>query len=200
MKNLVMSALIVCVVAACGASNQEVVGAKTAHYKGDKMALFNAMKDAVAAKYKIDKSDETTLTVQTIGRWYTPDGLAASERSDMRDVPDRSLNIVFGVTLRPDGDAYVVQITPAYKRFFAGRPNPDVLTPDDPSIPGFASGKLDALAMDIHDALKANEVQTVPGSVPAGAADPAPAAPPPAAGAAAAGSAAPAPMAPGAGY
>ncbi len=169
----IVSALILSVFVACGASSSEVKGAKQAHYKGDKMALFTSVKDAVSAKYKIEKVDEPNLTVQTIGRWYTPEGLAASERGDMRDVPDRSINIVYAVTLHPDGDAWVVQITPAYLRFFAGRPNPDKLTPDDPSLPGFAFGKADALAVDIHEALKANEVQTIPAAVPAGNAVPA---------------------------
>ena len=183
MKNVSLSvALILCVLSACGASSSEVKGAKQAHYKGDKMALYNAAKDAVAAKYKIDKSDEPNLTLQTVGRWYTPEGLGASERGDMRDVPDRSINITFSVALRPDGDAYIVQITPAYLRYFAGRPNPDTLTADDPSLPGFAPGKVDALAVDIHEALKAYEVQSVPATIPAGGAGPVPAAGPPPAG------------------
>ncbi len=174
MKNVI--ALCLCVLAACGASSNEVKGAKEAHYKGDKMAIYNAAKDAVSAKYKIDKSDEPNLTIQTVGRWYTPEGLAASERGDMRDVPDCSISITFSVALRPDGDAYVVQITPAYLRYYAGRPNPDTLAVDDPSIPGFAPGKVDALAVEIHEALKPFEVQSVPAMVPAG---PAPASPTP---------------------
>ena len=157
-------------IAACGSSSTEVKGAKQAHYKGDKMAMFNGMKDAVAAKYKIDKSDEPNLTVQTVGRWYTPEGPLASERSDMRDVPDRSISItMLVVQLLPDGDSYIVQITPAYLRYFAGRPNPDTLAVDDPSLPGFAPGKVDALSVDIHEALKPFEVQSVPAMVPAGA-------------------------------
>ena len=54
--------------------------------------MFNARaRRRSQAKYKIEKSDETTLGIQTIGRWYTPEGLAAGERGDdMRDVPDKS--------------------------------------------------------------------------------------------------------------
>jgi len=193
MKNPTLSAralaLVLCVLAACGASSVEVKGAKSAHYKGDKLVIFNAIKEAVAAKYKLEKSDETTLGLQTIGRWFTPEGLAASERGDMRDVPDRSLNVTLVVTMHADGDAWVVQVTPAYLRYFAGRPNPDKLAPDDPSIPGWATGKVDALAVDVHEALKSYEVQTLPGTIPAGngaapgagPAAPAPAEPPPAA-------------------
>ena len=170
MKNPTLSAralaLVLCVLAACGASSVEVKGAKSARYKGDKLVIFNAIKEAVAAKYKLEKSDETTLGMQTIGRWFTPEGLAASERGDMRDVPDRSLNITLVVTMHADGDAWVVQVTPAYLRYFAGRPNPDKLAPDDPSIPGWATGKVDELAFDIHGALAQFEVKKPGGIAP----------------------------------
>ena len=61
--------------------------------------------------------------MQTNGRWYTPEGLAAAESGgDMRVVPDNSLNIVFVVTLIPDGDAYVANVKPLYLRYHAGNP------------------------------------------------------------------------------
>ncbi|MDB4957223.1 MAG: hypothetical protein JWO36_4792 [Myxococcales bacterium] len=167
---------------ACGPSSKEMAGAKSARYKGDKLQLFALAKAATEAKYKLQKSDEVALGFQTEGRWYTPEGLAASERSgDMRDVPDRSVNEVLVVQLVPDGDAYVVTVKPVMLRYFAGRPNPDQLTEDDPSVPGWAHGKVDNLAVDIHEALKQFEVKTVPAMLPAptsgapGATPPAPA-------------------------
>jgi len=174
---------------ACGPSSKELSGAKTAHYKGDKLVMFNAIKTTVAEKYHIEKSDETSLGMQTVGKWYTPEGLAAGERNDdMRDVPDKSLRIALVVTMQPDGDAYVVNVKPLMIRYLAGSPKPEPVSADDASVPGWATGKVDELAMDIHSALAQYEVKTVPGSVPppaapAPAAAPAadPAAPPPAA-------------------
>lgn len=164
-------------IAACGPSSKELSGAKTAHYKGDKLVMFNAVKTTVAEKYHIQKSDENMLGLQTVGRWFTPEGLVAGERNDdMRDVPDKSIQIALVVTMQPDGDSYVVTVKPLMLRFIAGSPKPQPLTADDPSVPGWATGKVDQLALDIHTALAQYEVKSVPGAVPAptGAPTPAP--------------------------
>jgi hypothetical protein len=188
MRNLILTALAVVAIAACGPSNKELSGAKTARYHGDKIAIFNGAKEVVAAKYTIEKSDETVLGMNTTNRWYTPEGLAASER-DMRDVPDKSLGILFIVKVLPDGDNWVVSIEPRIQRYFAGRPNTDVLKLDDPSIPGWATEKVDVLAFDINAALKQYEVKSPggqlapPPTAPATAPAPAPAPEPAPAGA-----------------
>jgi hypothetical protein len=168
LKPLLALAVAVVFASACG-SSAEVKGARTAHYKGDKVEIFHAARSAVEAKFPLEKTDENALIVQTIGRWYTPDGLTAAERmDDIRDVPDKSIHVAFIVALRADGDSWVVDIKPKWFRFHAGQPNPEALSEDDISVPGFAHGKVDALAVDIHDALKQYEVKTVPGVVPAG--------------------------------
>ncbi len=182
-----LAALVALALGACGPSSTQLKAVKAAHYRGDKLAIYNAMRGAVEDKYKLDKSDETTLGMQTTGRWYTPEGLAASER-DTRDLPDRSLNIVLVAKLLPDGDSWVVQVTPVLLRYIAGRPNPDQLTPDDPSLPGYVGEKVDALASNIHDALKQYEVANVPTTAAPPAAPgaaPGSAAPPPSTGSAA---------------
>ena len=105
--------LLLCLLAfACGPSSNELKTAKTARYKGDKIAMFNATKDAVSAKYQLQKSDENALGMQTNGRWYTPEGLAAAESGgDMRVVPDNSLNIALVVTLATDSGSTPVSFT-----------------------------------------------------------------------------------------
>jgi hypothetical protein len=162
---------------ACGPSSSELTGAKAAHYKGDKMAMFNAAIAATQAKYRVEKEDQGALSFQTAGRWYTPEGLAAAESGeDMRQVPDKSLSIAYVVTLRPDGDAFILDIKPLMIRYLAGSPKPEPVNEDDPSVPGWATGKRDQLALDLHDALKQYEVASVP-SGPTAAPAPAPAAP-----------------------
>jgi hypothetical protein len=178
MRNLVLSTLALA--AACAASNRAVDAAKAARYRGDKLALLQAAEAATADKYKLAMSDETTLRIETTGRWYTPDGLAALERNnDMRDVPDRSIHMRLIVKLVPDRGDWAVAIEPVMMRYFAGRPNPDPLAPDDPSLPGWAMGRVDQLHHAIHEALAGYEVK-VPGGVTASPTA-APAAPPPAA-------------------
>jgi hypothetical protein len=196
MRTVILVLLSLLAFAACGPSSGELKAAKTAHYKGDKIAMFNATKEAVSAKYNLQKSDENAMGMQTTGVWYTPEGLAASESADdIRNVPDNSLNIALVVTLVPDGDAYVANVKPLMMRYHAGTPKPEPIQEGDPSVPGWATGKVDQLALSIHEALKPYEVKQLGGVTPAG---PAPAAPAPAAegSAAAAGSAAPAAPAP----
>jgi hypothetical protein len=180
MRNLIVALLVAAFAFACGPSSGELKTAKTAHYKGDKLEMFNLAKETTEAKYKLQKSDENALGMQTVGRWYTPEGLAASERGDdMRDVPDKSLNVALVVTLVPDGDAYVVQVKPLMIRYHAGSPQPEPVGEDDASVPGWAHGKVDQLALDIHSALAKYEVKAPGGVMPAGpaAAPAAPAAP-----------------------
>lgn len=170
MRNTIIALLLaVAGLVACGPSSGELKAAKTAHYKGDKVAMFQAAKAVTESKYHLQKSDENQLGMQTVGRWYTPEGLAASERGDdMRDVPDKSLNIALVVTLVPDGDAYVVNVKPLMMRYHAGSPQPEPISENDPSVPGWATGKVDSLALDIHEALKNYEVKQMGGVTPAG--------------------------------
>ena len=162
MRNLAVTTALLAVIsvaAGCGAGSG-AVEARAARYRGDKLVLFGAMKAVTEAKYKIAESDETTLRVATTGRWYAPDGLGASERqNDMRDVPDRSVHLRLVVTLVADGGDWTVSIAPIMMRYFAGRPNPDHLTPDDPSVPGWATGRVDKLRAAIHEALHSYQVQ-----------------------------------------
>jgi hypothetical protein len=173
MRNLVLSVVIAGAAAgagasalgACAASRQEVEVARTARYRGDKLAMFQAARQATADKYQIAMSDETTLRIETAGRWYTPEGLGASERNnDMRDVPDRSIHLRMIVRLVPAGDDWTVAIEPVMMRYFAGRPNPDPLQPGDPSLPGWTGGRVDQLYSAIHRALA--RYQVAPGGMP----------------------------------
>ena len=153
---------------ACGASSKEVAGAKSARYKGDKLALFAEVKAATEAKYKVTKSDETSLGLQTEARWYSTEGLGVTPRAegDMRDVPDKSINIALVVTMLPDGDAWLVKVTPVMSRYNQGIPKPEPLKENDASLPGWVSGKVDELALAIHNQLAKYEVKTVPGQAP----------------------------------
>jgi len=175
-----MSIIVLGALVACGPSSKEVAGAKTAHYKGDKLTLFATTKAVVETKYKLQKSDETSLGMQTIGRWYSPEGQLAMEGNPgvgLRNAeqgggkglfPDNSINLILVVTMLPDGDSWVVKITPIMERYHAGSPKTEPLKEDDISVPGWAHGKVDELAMEIHNALAKYEIKGVPQSVPAG--------------------------------
>ena len=188
MRNLVLSALALAALVACGPSSKEVATAKSARYQGDKLEIFANVKAATEAKYKLTKSDETSLGLQTEARWFSTEGLAVTPRgdNDMRDVPDKSINIALVVTMLPDGSNWVVKVTPVMARFNQGIPKPEPLKENDPSLPGWVQGKVDELAMAIHSQLAKYEVKGVPQMVPPATNTPAPDEP-------SAGSAAPAP-------
>ncbi len=178
-------ALIACALVACGPSNTEVKTAKEAHYRGDKLVMFNAMKSAVEDKFKLQKSDETTLGLETVARVYTPEGMLANEGNSEKNAsggynsmfPDNSIIMKFVVTMLADGDSYVVRVKPMMERYHAGSPKTEPLGENDPSLPGWTSGKVDAVQLDIYNALKQYEVKGVGGVAPAAPAGPPPAAP-----------------------
>lgn len=186
MRNLIVSVAAVVAIAACGPSNKQVALAKQARFAGDKLVLFGATKGAVEAKYKLQKSDETTLGMQTEGRWFTPDGLANSaDSSDPGAMVDQSLNVALIVELLAEGEHYVVSVKPMLARFTRGQAQAQPLDPEDPSVPGWVHGRVDQLQYAIYEALKPYEVKSVGGLAPAPAApeaapapDPAPAAAP----------------------
>jgi hypothetical protein len=160
-----LAVLIALAVAACGPSNSELKAAKETRYKADPNALMQAAKDVIEAKqYKLGKADAPNLTLETLGRWYNPEGQLVSENDDMRQVPDRSLKLTLVIKFVKDGDAYLIVVGKKLLRYFAGRPNPDTLADDDPSIPGWVQGKQDGMAFDLHDGLKAYAVPTAGGA------------------------------------
>lgn len=172
---LLSSALLAALVACGGPSGRDVAMAKQARYTGDKLAIFNATKAAVEEKYPLEKSDETTLGMQTKARWYTSDGITApGNDSDFRQVPDKAIRVVHVVRLLPDGDKWIVQDEPVLMRRISGSPKPEMLDVKDPSVPGWATSQIDELQFSIYKALKAYEVQT-PGGMAPGPAAPAPA-------------------------
>ncbi|HEY5924887.1 MAG TPA: hypothetical protein VIV11_24570 [Kofleriaceae bacterium] len=168
-------ALLTIAAVACGPSSKEVATAKSARYQGDKLQLFAVVKGAVESKYQLQKSDETTLGLQTHARWYSPEGLTTSATiDDERDLPDKSIRIVLVVTMLPDGDKWIVKCSAVMHRKNSGMPKPDELKEDDPSVPGWATGKVDQLALEIHKALAQYEVKQPGGLAPAPAPGPAP--------------------------
>ena len=152
----------------CAASNRAVETAKAAHYRGEPVALLGATRAAVAAKYEVATADETARRIETTARWYTPEGLSASAggADDLRDIPDRSIQLKLIITLVPYGDDWSVSIEPIMRRYFTGRPNPDRLAPGDPSVPGWATGKVEQLYAAIHEGLKSYAVVTTTSTGP----------------------------------
>lgn len=168
MRNLVLSALALAAFVACGPSSKEVATAKSARYQGDKLQLFAEVRAATEANYKITKSDETSLGLQTDARWYAIDGNSVTMRDngDMTEMPDKAIHIALVVTMLPDGSNWVVKVTPMLERYNRGIPKPEPLKEGDASLPGWVQSKVDELALDIHKRLAKYEVKSVPQMAP----------------------------------
>lgn len=173
MRNLVcfcVAAIAALALVGCGATSKEVAMAKTARYTGDKLQIFATMRAAVeAANYKLTKTDEATLAVQTEAKWFSPEGLTQNPRgegTEMIDLVDKSINIAMVVRMFPDGDVWVVKVTPVMTRYNKGIPKPEPLREGNLSVPGWVESKTDSLALDIHKALAAFEVKGVPQQAP----------------------------------
>ena len=190
MKNLIITAAILA--AACGGpSGRDVAMAKQARYTGDKLQLFAAMKDATESKYKLAKSDETSLGMQTQARWYSPEGLANTNTdANLQDLVDQSINLTLVVELLPQDDNWIVSVRPVMFRFDRGQPKPQPLDPKDPSVPGWVNGKVDQLHFAIYEKLKQYEVRSPGGNIAPAPAQPQPPQPQPDPAAGSAGSAA----------
>jgi hypothetical protein len=67
--------------------------------------------------------------------------------------------IVVVEVVTTDLDRKVVVVTPITLQMLTGSPKPRELTPDDPNLPGWVRGRVDALAVAIHDAAKQHEVK-----------------------------------------
>jgi hypothetical protein len=179
MRNLVYSvaAMAALVLGACGNSSKEVAMAKTARYQGDKLQMFAEMRAAVESDYQIARSDETKLGMQSTAKWYTPEGmvvtrLGSPDRGEGL-VPDRSVNFAIVAELLPDGEAWVVKVTPVMQQYTAGSPQPVPLKEDSADVPGWAHDRVDSLSLAIHNRLAKFQVQTVPSTVPPGSSPPA---------------------------
>lgn len=152
--------------------------AKTAHYKGDKAQMFADMKATIEADYELEKSDENTLAVQTITKWYSPEGMVVTRGGSTNKgeglVPDRSVSFAAVVQMLPDGESYVVKVSPIMTQYHAGSPKPSDIHENDADAPGWSHDRVDTLAVKIHKALSKYEVNTGgPQMVPAGSAAPA---------------------------
>lgn len=167
MRNLIVGCVVLLWVAACGGGNREAALAKQARYKGDKLEIFNTAKALVESKYQLQQSDETTLEMATIARWYTPEGLVAtSGQQDIRNLPHNSINLAFMVKQVPDGDSFLMVVDAKITRFIKGSPAPEPRTLKDADLPYWLYSKADQLVLDIHQALAKYEVKSPGGMAP----------------------------------
>jgi hypothetical protein len=147
--------------AACGPSAAEIKTAKSAGYSGDPGEMFDIIEATTAQTYKIGEVvREGELALATVPQWYNPEGgRQSSGAGDYVQVSDRSIQLSMIVRLVDADRRFVVTVEPKTFQHISGSPQPRELRPDDPNLPGWVSGRVDSLHLEIHKALQKYAVQ-----------------------------------------
>lgn len=144
--------------AACGPSSKQVEVATAAQYQASLGRMYEISLDVAGAKYKIYEEDAEHARFLTLPIWYTPEGTTESGGTgDTVSVRDGSMLLALLVEITPVAgrpDAVAVHVMPVVERYRLGQSMNDKLPPDDPSMPGRVSGRVEALAVAIYDRAK----------------------------------------------
>jgi hypothetical protein len=157
--------LLVLMVAACAASDAEVMTAKSAVYQADGAQIFQlAEQGAMDENYKIATTDDGHLTFETLGRFYSPTGDLQSEGADgYVTAGNHSVKVSFIVAIQQVGNnQFAVSVKPRTWQLLAGSPQMRELAPNDPSLPPWVLGRADHLQLAIYDRTKGFAVAGAP--------------------------------------
>jgi hypothetical protein len=152
----VMRWLVVLMTIACGASNQEIAAAKHAEYSAPAATIFDVALQVAQETYKIGDVDGTGHRFITEPQFYNAEGGRESPGAEgVVQVRDRSIRLQLLVEVRETTPGHVVvAVTPRTYQIISGSPKPRELAPDDPGLPPWVNGRVDALAVAIHDQAK----------------------------------------------
>jgi hypothetical protein len=144
--------------AGCGPSSKQVQVATAAQYQASLGRMYELALDVASDKYKIFEQDPEHARFLTLPIWYTPEGTTESGGSgDTVMIRDGSMLLALLVEVTPVAgrpDAVAVHITPVVERHRLGQSMNDKLPPDDPSMPGWVAGRVEALSVAIYDRAK----------------------------------------------
>ncbi|HLL24871.1 MAG TPA: hypothetical protein VK427_22210 [Kofleriaceae bacterium] len=139
----------------CGPSNQEIKMAKMAHYKAPTTTLFDIAISVAERDYKIGEIDQGNARFITASQIYSPEGGRQSAGAGgYVQMSDRSIMLSLLVEVLESPEGQVIAVTPQTFQMISGSPKPRELTPDDPNVPGWVHGRVDALSVAIYEAAK----------------------------------------------
>lgn len=149
MTKLILALVLTC---ACGASS---TGARDTLYKAPPATLFSTARAVADGEhYKVIAADERTNHLETEPVWYTPDGqIDTATGRNVARLQNDSINLAFAIDVKPMGDSARVIVTPAIHRMHGLSSLPETVDAEDPSLPGWVTGKTSSLQTKIHDAL-----------------------------------------------
>lgn len=162
MQSLLRVALVgwfLVAVVACGPSNEQIKTAKAAQYKAPASTILDLAIQVAQRKYRIGGVDPQALKFTTAPQFYTKEGGRVSPTNeftgDFVNVREGHVQLMLLVEIvETDPDRVVVNITPKTMQVVAGSPQPRPLLPTDPDLPPWIHGRVNALAVAIHDEAK----------------------------------------------
>lgn len=171
--NMVVSTaigLVLVLTAACGPSSGQIQQAKTARYQISPQDLLDIALQVTQRNYKIDRmapSGETWFA--TAAKWYTPTGQSITVGfDDAMKVGEGSVNLSLLVGTVRVGEYSTVAVKAVAQRYKSGMAALEQFGENDPSRPGWVSGREDELAYEIWVAARKYQVQ-IPGKGSLGA-------------------------------
>lgn len=148
--------LLVVLAMACGPSTAQITAAKTATY-ASRDQIFEIAAKVAQENYKLGQVDLEGRRFVTEPQMYSPEGGRQSPGAGgFVHMSDRSVQLSLIVEVLPaQPRGAVVVITPKTFQVISGSPKPRELAPDDPNLPPWVLGRVDALAVAIHERGKA---------------------------------------------
>jgi hypothetical protein len=155
-----MKWLLVLFLVACGPSNAEVKTAKSAHYATTAQSLYETAIQVAQQDYKIGETDPENMRFKTAPQMYSAEGGRQSPGAGgYVQFGNGSIRLELLVEVLPADGQQIVVVTPISYQAIAGSPKPRELAPDDPNLPPWVTGRVDALSVAIYEAAKQHAVQ-----------------------------------------
>jgi hypothetical protein len=150
--------------AACGGTDQQVAMAKSTQYEGADNQLFDLALQVAQQTYKIGETDPPGHRFVTAVQFYNKEGGRQSAGAgDFIQMSDGSISLQMLVEIVPtEGGKHLIVVTPVVTQVVSGSPKPRELKPDDPYMPGWVTGRVDTLTVEIYEAAKSNNLVPAP--------------------------------------
>jgi hypothetical protein len=152
-----LSLLVLCLVA-CGPSNAEIKTAKAATYPAAPNTILDVAVQVTQRTYPVTDVDIEHHMFRTATQFYSVEGDRESPGADgfvtARGGSVSLTLIVQIVTTDVPGNQVAVSVVPKTFQVVAGSPKPRELRPDDPNLPPWVLGRVDALALEIYKEAK----------------------------------------------
>lgn len=152
----VLVAVALALAGGCGPSSGQIREAREARYPGERAEVFRLAVAAVEASQPVEAADADAGTIVTTARWYEPDGSYlgtgdVDRQGGMRVATAAgSVQLGFRVLIVDKEPPFQVRVEPMAAQMRANYSAPYVYLPDDPAMPGWISGKVDNLQLDVH--------------------------------------------------